>query len=289
MPRRRSAQGRHRAPQALFLPRTCLSPPRKQPGGHGGAIPSPAAGKRHQYSPGEPGSRSGPLSAARSLPPPRQGRGFPCPAAAPAPSPGRTAWQRPRRHVAPRRPLPPRPRRPPAPLPGTARHIPPPASPHLGQRWRSCCQGPAAVDSLAPSRLPLLLRAGRGARSRAGAPDRLRRSGAGGTSEAPRLTKLRHGRRAPIYSAAASLWQRTSSNQPRSAGTGRAPTAAIVTYGRTCARRRAPLSRPARPGPCAAPAPSSAPVRPLPSPCAGCVPLRPLPPCGRLGRDPPAG
>lgn len=186
----------------------------------------------------------------------------PCPAAAPAPSPGRAACQRPHRHVAPRRPLPPRPRRPPAPLPGTARHIRRP--PHLAAVAK-LLTSPAAADPLAPSRLPLLLRAGRGARSRAGAPDRLRRSGAGGASEAPRLTKLRHGCRGPIYSAAASLWQRTSSNQPRSAGTGRAPTAAIVTYGRTCARRPPPgPPRPTRLGPCPAPAPAR------PRPCRAC-------------------
>lgn len=75
-------------------------------------------------------------------------------------------------------------RRPPAPLRSAPRHIPPLTSPRLGQRWRSCCQAPAAADALAPSRLPLLLRAGRGARSRAGAPGRLRRSGAGGADKA---------------------------------------------------------------------------------------------------------
>lgn len=108
-PRRRSAQGRARAPQAPFLPRTCLSPPRKQPGGHGGAslppLPESAANTPQA-------SRSGPLTAARSLPPPCRGRGFPVPGSNTGARPGprrlaaapQTRGSAPAASAAPRRP-----------------------------------------------------------------------------------------------------------------------------------------------------------------------------------------
>lgn len=130
-PRRHSDQGRARPPQAPFLPRTCLSPPRKQPGGHGEAVPSPAAGKRRQCSPGEPVwpaySRLEPPASSPGPGIPRARRQHRRPArAAPLASDPTDTWLRAGRFR--RGPA----VRPPAPLPGTARHIPPSASPRSG-------------------------------------------------------------------------------------------------------------------------------------------------------------